>query len=84
MSQKHFKDDPLIGKCYLVEDPDPTIAGGWEVYDAWVDIGADDDAPRTYSLERWDGEYDHGALYFTAEQLAKMERWSPYVDGRLD
>lgn len=84
MSQKHFKDDPLIGKCFLIEDPDPTIAGGWEVTDAWVDIGEDDDAPRNYSLERWDGEHDVGSLLYSAERLAKLPRWSPWADGHLD
>jgi hypothetical protein len=84
MSQKHFKDDPMIGKCFLIEDPDQTIAGGWEVTDAWVDIGAEDNAPRNYSLERYDGEHDHGQLYYSGEALAKMVRWSPWADGHLD
>ena len=85
MSQKHFKDDPLIGKCFVIDDPDPAIADcGWEVTDAWVDIGAKDDAPRSYTLERWDGEHETGPLYYGADALAKMDRWSPHADGHLD
>lgn len=64
MSQKHFKDDPNIGRRFTIEGE------LWEVSDVWVDIGAEDDEPRTATLDQVFGE-DFG-LYMPVDQLASL------------
>jgi hypothetical protein len=52
MSQRHFRDDPIMGKCIEI-DGKP-----WTVTDVWADIGASDDAPRSVTLRYVDEEGD--------------------------
>jgi hypothetical protein len=59
MSQRHFRDDPIMGKTVEI-DGKP-----WTVIDVWVDIGDRDDAPRSVTLEyadEEDGDDDHFSL----------------------
>ena len=68
MSQKHFPEDPLMGKTVTFDDRE------WEVVDVWIDIAADDDAPRNLDiapLDDLDDRYSMSVADFIA-------RWPAY------
>ena len=69
MSQRHFKNDPHMGLRFIIEDEE------WEITDVWVDIGAEEDAPRNVTLDQVHGE-DFG-LYMSVEEV---DRLTPIAD----
>lgn len=64
MSQHHFKDDPHMGRRYLIENEE------WEITDVWIDIAKPLTAPRNVTLDQVYGE-DFG-LYMSVEEVDKL------------
>lgn len=66
MSQRHFKDDEVMGKIVLIDGDE------WEVIDVWVDIGRSDQDPRMVTLECWI-DPDEERFETKADLLSRIE-----------